>query len=43
MVDTGASSFVLDEREIATERELMKFYLDTRDIGMALRLAREYR
>ena len=42
MVDTGASSFVLDEREIATERELMKFYLDTRDIGMALRLAREY-
>jgi len=43
MVDTGASSFVLDEKEIATGAgSLMRFYLDTRDIGMALRLAREY-
>ena len=42
MIDTGLPSVTLNEKEIAAERELIKFYLDTQDTGMALRLAREY-
>lgn len=41
-IDTGRKTVELDEKELDAERELLKFYLDTEDLGMALRLAREY-
>lgn len=41
-IDTGMEEVSLNKAELDAERELMRFYLDTRDIGMALRLAREY-
>ncbi|HEW92964.1 MAG TPA: CRISPR-associated DxTHG motif protein [Thermotogaceae bacterium] len=41
-LDTEKESIELDEKELEAERELLKFYLDTEDLGMALRLAREY-
>ncbi|MDI3517531.1 MAG: hypothetical protein PWP09_1597, partial [Thermotogota bacterium] len=41
-IDTGRKTVELDEKELDAERKLLKFYLDTEDLGMALRLAREY-
>jgi len=40
--DSGRKDVLLDEKELKTERELISFYLKTGDIGMALRLCREY-
>jgi len=41
-IDSGKKTVELDEDELNAERELLKFYLETEDLGMALRLAREY-
>lgn len=41
-LDTGKKEIELDDKELRAEQELLKFYLETEDLGMALRLAREY-
>ena len=41
-LDTGRRKIELDDKELKAEQELLKFYLETEDLGMALRLAREY-
>jgi hypothetical protein len=40
--NTGENKIKLDVKELNAERELLKFYIKTNDLGMALRLAREY-
>jgi len=41
-IDTGMEEVSLNKAELDAERELMRFYLETKDINMALHLAREY-
>lgn len=41
-IDTGTEELSLNKAELKAERELMKFYMETNDINMALHLAREY-
>jgi hypothetical protein len=40
--DSAKNEPVLSENELNAERELLKFYYETNDLGMATRLAREY-
>jgi len=41
-LDTGMEEVSLNSAELKAERELLKFYMETNDINMALHLAREY-
>jgi len=42
VIHVKSENFELSEKELESEKELLDFYLQTGDLGMALRLAREY-
>ncbi|WP_332881316.1 TM1812 family CRISPR-associated protein [Thermosipho affectus] len=41
-LDANKGKVILNKDELESEKELIKFYYETEDIGMALRLAREF-